>query len=111
MNLTSKTQKQLAAVESQGDTCLASLSTFAKCLNRAHFDFWNKPDTELQEFLQALYDDGNMETLFADHEYYAETTNSMLARYGANSICNSGALRQFTIEDGVIVITPTEESE
>ena len=108
MNLTTQTQRQLAAVEAQGDTCLRSLISFAECLNRAHFDFWNKPDDELQPFLQALLDDGNLETLFADHEYYATTTNAILTRYGSTPICNTGALRAFTIEDGVIVITPPE---
>jgi hypothetical protein len=108
MNLTTKTQRQLAAVEAQGDTCIRSLISFAECLNRAHFDFWNKPDDELQPFLQALLDDGNLETLFADHEYYATTTNAILTRYGSAPICNTGALRAFTIEDGIIVITPPE---
>lgn len=105
MNLTTQTQRQLAAVEAHGDTCLRSLISFAECLNRAHADFWNKSDDELQKFLQALLDDGNLATLFADHEFYATTTNAILQRYGAAPICNTGALKAFTIEDGVIVIT------
>ena len=104
MNLTTKTQKQLAAVEAHGDTCLRSLISFAECLNRAHKDFWAKPDDELQEFLQVLLESGNMATLFADHEFYANTTNYILQRYGSAPICNTGALKAFTIEDGVIVI-------
>jgi hypothetical protein len=119
MNLTTQTQRQLAAVEAQGDTCLRSLISFAECLNRAHFDFWNKPDDELQPFLQALLDDGNLQTLFADHEYYATTTNAILTRYGSAPICNTGALREFTIVDGMIVLSqpvvvepePTPEPE
>jgi hypothetical protein len=109
MNLTTKTQKQLASVEAHGDTCLRSLISFAECLNRAHADFWNKPDDELQTFLQALLDDGNLGDLFADHEFYANTTNGILQRYGAAAICKTGALRAFTIEDGVIVLTMPEE--
>ena len=105
MNLTSKTQKQLAAVEAHGDTCVRSLISFAECLNRAHADFWSKPDDELQEFLQALLDDGNLATLFQDHEFYANTTNYILQRYGVSSVCKTGALKAFTIEDGVVVIT------
>ena len=119
MNLTTKTQKQLAAVEAHGDTCLFSLISFAECLNRAHKDFWTKPDDELQTFLQALLDDGNLETLFNDHEYYASSTNAMLQRYGYSPICTKGVLKPFTIEDGIIVITqpvvvepePTPEPE
>jgi hypothetical protein len=99
MNLTTKTQKQLASVEAHGDTCLRSLISFAECLNRAHKDFWNKPDDELQTFLQALLDDGNLETLFTDHEFYATTTNSMLQRYGFNPICTKGILKPFKIEN------------
>jgi hypothetical protein len=105
MNLTTKTQKQLAAVEAHGDTCLRSLISFAECLNRAHADFWNKSDDELQEFLQALLDDGNLANLFADHEFYANTTNYILQRYGSAPICNTGALKAFTIQNGVVVIT------
>jgi hypothetical protein len=105
MNLTTKTQKQLAAVEAHGDTCLRSLISFAECLNRAHADFWNKPDDELQKFLQALLDDGNLTTLFEDHEYYATTTNSILQRYGVAPICNTGALKAFSIQDGIVTIT------
>ena len=109
MNLTTQTQKQLAAVEAHGDTCLRSLISFAECLNRAYADFWNKSDEELQPFLQALLDDGNLGTLFADHEYYATMTNSVLQRYGSSPICKTGALRAFTIEDDVIVLTLPEE--
>lgn len=105
MNLTTKTQKQLAAVEAHGDTCVRSLVSFAECLNRAHADFWAKPDDELQEFLQALLDDNNLANLFEDHEFYATTTNNMLQRYGVTPVCKSGALKPFTIENGVIVIT------
>jgi hypothetical protein len=105
MNLTSKTQKQLAAVEAHGDTCVRSLISFAECLNRAHADFWSKPDDELQEFLQALLDDGNLAALFQDHEFYATTTNYILQRYGVSSVCKTGALKPFVIEDGVVVIT------
>jgi len=106
MNLTTKTQKQLAAVEAHGDTCLRSLISFAECLNRAHADFWNKPDDELQKFLQALLDDGNLGVLFADHEYYALSTNAILQRYKAAPICRTGVLKAFTIEDGVVIVTP-----
>jgi hypothetical protein len=105
MNLTSKTQKQLAAVEAHGDTCVRSLISFAECLNRAHADFWSKADDELREFLQALLDDGNLATLFEDHEYYATTTNNMLQRYGVTQVCKSGVLKPFTIENGVVIIT------
>ena len=105
MNLTSKTQKQLAAVEAHGDTCVRSLISFAECLKRAHADFWSKPDDELQEFLQALLDDGNLAALFQDHEFYATTTNYILQRYGVSSVCKTGALKPFVIEDGVVVIT------
>jgi len=105
MNLTTKTQKQLAAVEAHGDTCVRSLISFAECLNRAHADFWSKPDDELQEFLQALLDDGNLAALFQDHEFYATTTNYILQRYGVSSVCKTGALKPFVIEDGVVVIT------
>jgi hypothetical protein len=112
MNLTTKTQKQLAAVEAHGDTCVRSLISFAECLNRAHADFWSKPDNELQEFLQALLDDGNLATLFEDHEYYATMTNSILQRYGVSPVCKTGALKAFSIDDGVVVITqPVVEPE
>jgi hypothetical protein len=112
MNLTTKTQKQLAAVEAHGDTCVRSLISFAECLNRAHADFWSKPDNELQEFLQALLDDGNLATLFQDHEYYATMTNSILQRYGVSPVCKTGALKAFSIDDGVVVITqPVVEPE
>jgi hypothetical protein len=106
MNLTTTTQKQIHAVEQHGDTCLASLISFAECLNRAHRDFWAKPDDELQAFLQALLEAGQLQELFDDHEAYAASTNAMLARYGSTPICATGALRQFTIENSVVVLTP-----
>jgi hypothetical protein len=109
MNLTTTTTRQIVAVEAHGETCLASLKSFAECLNRAHRDFWSKPDSELQPFLQALLDDGKLQELFDDHEFYAASTNAMLARYDSPAICNTGALRQFSIEDGVVVLTPIPE--
>jgi hypothetical protein len=106
MNLTTTTTRQIVAVEAHGDTCLASLISFAECLNRAHRDFWAKPDAELQAFLQALLEAGQLQDLFQDHEDYAAATNQMLARYNSAPICKTGALRAFTIEDGIIVLTP-----
>ena len=106
MNLTTTTTRQIVAVEQHGDTCLASLISFAECLNRAHQDFWAKPDNELQAFLQALLEAGQLQDLFQDHEFYAASTNAMLTRYGSAPICATGALRAFTIEDGVVVLTP-----
>ncbi len=113
MNLTTTTTRQIVAVEQHGDTCLASLKSFAECLNRAHRDFWAKPDDELQAFLQALLDDGKLQELFDDHEAYAAATNQMLTRYGSAPICASRALRAFTIENGTVVLTqiPLPEPE
>jgi hypothetical protein len=111
MNLTTTTTRQIVAVEQHGDTCLASLISFAECLNRAHRDFWAKPDEELQAFLQALLEAGQLQDLFQDHEAYASSTNAMLTRYGSAPICATGALRAFTIEDGVVVLTPIPEPE
>ena len=105
MNLTTKTQKQLAAVEAHDTTCVRVLITLAECLNRAHADFWAKSDDELQDFLQALLDDNNLVNLFEDHEFYATTTNNMLQRYGVASVCKTGVLKPFTIENGLVVIT------
>jgi hypothetical protein len=111
MNLTTTTTRQIVAVEQHGDTCLASLKSFAECLNRAHRDFWAKPDDELQSFLQALLEAGQLQDLFQDHEAYAASTNAMLTRYGSAPICATGALRAFTIEDGVVVLTPIPEPQ
>jgi hypothetical protein len=111
MNLTTTTQKQIHAVEAHGDTCLSSLISFAECLNRAHRDFWAKPDEELQTFLQALLEAGQLQELFDDHEAYAQATNAMLTRYGSAPICATGATRAFIIEDGVVVLTPIPEPE
>jgi hypothetical protein len=109
MNLTTTTTRQIVAVEQHGETCLASLKSFAECLNRAHRDFWSKPDSELQPFLQALLDDGKLQELFDDHEFYAASTNAMLERYDSPAICNTGALRAFSIEKGKVVMTPAPE--
>jgi hypothetical protein len=111
MNLTTTTTRQIVAVEQHGDTCLASLISFAECLNRAHRDFWAKPDDELQSFLQALLEAGQLQELFDDHEAYAQATNAMLTRYGSAPICVTGGLRAFTVEDGVVVLTPIPEPE
>jgi hypothetical protein len=110
MNLTTTTTRQIVAVEQHGDTCLSSLISFAECLNRAHRDFWAKPDEDLQAFLQALLEAGQLQELFDDHEAYASSTNAMLTRYNSAPICKTGALRQFTIENGAIVLTPIPET-
>jgi hypothetical protein len=111
MNLTTTITRQIVAVEQHGDTCLSSLISFAECLNRAHRDFWAKPDAELQAFLQALLEAGQLQELFDDHEAYAASTNAMLTRYGSAPICATGATRAFTIEDGNVVLTPIPEPE
>jgi len=109
MNLTTTLQRQVHAIEQHGQSCLATLSGFAEYLNRAHRDFWSKSDEELQPFLQALLDAGQLETLFAHHEFYATSTNAMLACYGSAPICNTGILRAFSVSDGQIILTQLEE--
>jgi len=109
MTLTTTIQRQIHSVEQHGNFCLASIVSFAECLNRAHRDFWNKSDEELQPFLQALLNAGQLETLFADHEFYATSTNAMLVRYGSAPICNTGILRAFSVADGQIILTQLEE--
>jgi hypothetical protein len=102
MNLTTTTQKQIHQVEQHGDSCLASLISFAECLNRAHKDFWDKSDEDLQTFLQALYEQNSLFQVFEDHLFYTTKTNEMLVRYGYSPICNAGILKPFAVVDGVI---------
>ncbi len=109
MNLTSTIIRQVVAVETNAAQCLASLISFAESLNRAHKHFWDKPDDELQPFLQAFLDNGKLQSIFVDHEFYAASTNQMLTRYGANPICVTGVRRPFTVDDGTIVLAPIPE--
>lgn len=110
MNLINNTiQKQIHAIEVNGDTCLASLKSFAECLNYAYRSFWEKTDDELQPFLQNLLDSGQLQSIFDDHEFYANTVNALLLRYGSTPICATGKLREFTVEEGIVNLTPILE--
>jgi hypothetical protein len=114
MNLTTTTQKQIHQVEQHGDSCLASLISFAECLNRSYKDFWDKSDEDLQTFLQELFSAGKLIQIFEDHLFYATNTNEMLVRYGSSPICQVGIKRPFTVVDGVLNLvseTPPEEPE
>ncbi len=111
MNLITRLQKNIAKIEANGDDCLASLISLANLLNYCHKDFWNKNDEDLLQMLQSLYDSGDLTKVFEDHEFYAGTINAMLARYGNPAICNTGVLRSFTVQEGVVVLDQIQQPE
>jgi len=108
MNLITKQQIDIdiANIEASATTFLNAINAAIHSLNNSHQVFWNLPDDRLTAVLQKLYDNNQLMSLFANHEYSATALNEIKIRAnskGCEAIAVAG--REFQIVNGVISLT------
>jgi ribonuclease PH len=105
MNLTTKQQIDIdiASIEASATTFLNAVNAAIHSLNDSHQVFWSLPDDRLTAVLQKLYDNNQLLSLFANHEYSATSLNEIKSRAnskGCEAIAAAG--REFQIVNGVV---------
>ena len=116
MNLITKQQIDIdiANIEASATTFLNAVNAAIHSLNNSYQVFWSLPDDRLTAVLQKLYDNNQLMSLFANHEYSAKALNEIKNRSNGEGITAIAvAAREFEIVDGVVslIIKPVIEPE
>lgn len=116
MNLITKQQIDIdiASIEASATTFLNAVNAAIDSLNNSHRVFWSLPDDRLTAVLQKLYDNNQLLSLFANHEYSATSLNEIKSRSNGEGIAAIAvAARKFQIVDGIVslITNPTIEPE
>jgi len=116
MNLTTKQQIDIdiASIEASATTFLNAVNAAIHSLNDSHRVFWSLPDDRLTAVLQKLYDNNQLLSLFANHEYSAAALNEIKSRANGEGVTAIAvATREFQIIDGILslIAKPTIEPE
>jgi hypothetical protein len=111
MNLITKQQIDIdiASIEASATTFLNAVNAAIDSLNNSHRVFWSLPDDRLTAVLQKLYDNNQLLSLFANHEYSATALNEIKSRAnveGITAIAVAG--KEFQIVDGVVSLIVKE---
>lgn len=111
MNLITKQQIDIdiASIEASATTFLNAVNAAIDSLNNSHQVFWSLPNDRLTAVLQKLYDNNQLLSLFANHEYSATALNEIKSRANAKGvIAIAVAARKFQIVDGVVSLIVKE---
>jgi hypothetical protein len=116
MNLTTKQQIDIdiASIEASATAFLNAVNAAIHSLNDSHRVFWSLPDDRLTAVLQKLYDNNQLLSLFANHEYSAAALNEIKSRANGEGVTAIAvATREFQIIDGILslIAKPTIEPE
>lgn len=106
MNLLDKTSKELniEAIEKSAETFSNSINAAIYALNLSYETLWGLPDNELEDVLNALAQNGKLQNLFEDHNFAANSLNSISKKIGNthfNAINYLG--RDLKIDDNGVV--------
>lgn len=109
MTIIPKTQTEIdiQSIEEASATFSNAVNAAIFALNLAYDTLWALPDDRLTAVLQRMYDAGKLIELFTDHNFSAVNLNEIQDKAGASgprAIAVAG--REFTIIEGVIVLTP-----
>ena len=114
MKLTNKTQTELniEAIEKSAETFANAINAAIYTLNESYKTLWNLPDNELEQVLNTLSQNGKLQTLFEDHNFAANSLNSITEKIGDTSFIAINSLgRELQIdENGVISIIPLAQN-
>ena len=114
MNIVNKTQieQDLEQIQKLADRAQQYITVSANSINKSFNAFWSLPDDRLQTLLQDLVDRDMLTGIFASHELAATSINAILADIGyEGSLCKTVPTREFSIEDGKVVVVPLPEPE
>ena len=115
MKLTTKTQTELSIeeIEKSAETFANAVNTAIVTLNLSYNKLWDLPDDQLESVLNALAQNGKLQTLFEDHNFAANALNSIAQKTGnASNIANNYLGRELSIgNDGYITVIPQLSAE
>lgn len=112
MNINTKTQlqKDLESIQGKIDFSEEAIGLAIDRLNDAHQHFWDLPNDRLSGVLQHLYDNNELDSLFATHSGYAVDLNTLASNYTEiTKQALVGKSRDFSITDGVVELVIEEE--
>ena len=109
MKLTDKTQTELdiEKIEKSAENFGRSIESAIFNLNESYRMLWDLPDTELENVLNALSQNGRLQNLFEDH-YFAATSLNLIAEKigGISSIASHSLGRELVTDNGYISVVP-----
>lgn len=115
MKLTDKTQTQsnIEAIEKSAQTFANAINAAIYTLNASYKTLWDLPDNELEQVLNALSQNGKLQTLFEDHNFAANSLNSIAEKIGGiSSIAINSLGRELQIDNnGVISIISLAQNQ
>ena len=110
MKLTNKTQTELniETIEKSAETFANAINAAIYTLNESYKTLWDLPDNELEQVLNALSQNGKLQTLFEDHNFAANSLNLIAQKIGGlPSIAVNSLGRELQIDNnGIITVTP-----
>ena len=112
MKLTTKTQTELSIeeIEKSAETFANAVNTAIVTLNLSYNKLWDLPDDQLESVLNALAQNGKLQSLFEDHNFAANALNSIAQKTGnVSNIAINYLGRELNIDSaGAISIVATQ---
>jgi hypothetical protein len=114
MKLTSKTQTELniEEIEKSAEIFANAVNTAIVTLNLSYGKLWNLPNDQLENVLNTLAQNGKLQPLFEDHNFAANSLNSIAEKVGGISNVAINTLgRELEINNGIISIVSEVNNE
>lgn len=109
MNIIPKSQLQtdIDSINNAAQIVTLLLLSCVNALNKSYNTLWSLPDDRLTEVLQSLYDNGELNNVFSNHQLIASAINQVLNNVQTDGTkAKDTAPRQFDIVNGKIVLHP-----
>jgi uncharacterized protein YdcH (DUF465 family) len=107
MKLTAKTQTELniEEIEKSAETFANAVNTAIVTLNLSYNKLWDLPNDQLEDVLNALAQNSKLQSLFEDHNFAANSLNSIAEKIGniSNTAINTLG-KELQIDNGVVSI-------
>jgi hypothetical protein len=107
MKLITKTQTELniEEIEKSAETLANAINTAIVTLNLSYNKLWDLSDDQLESVLNTLAQNGKLQPLFEDHNFAANSLNSIAEKIGGipNTAINTLG-RELQINNGVVSI-------
>jgi hypothetical protein len=80
-----KTISNIEEIERSAETFANAINSAIYTLNLSYKTLWDLPDDELEQVLNTLSQNGKLQTLFEDHNFAANSLNSIANKIGNTS--------------------------
>jgi len=113
MKLTSKTQTELNIedIEKSAEIFSNAVNTAIITLNLSYNKFWDLPDDQLESVLNTLAQNGKLQPLFEDHNFAANSLNSIAEKIGSiSNVAINSVGKEFSVDNNgnIFIVKPTE---